>query len=759
MFKKIGAFAARFPIPVILAFVGLSLFMASRLPQVEIDPSIKGLLPQDVEAQINLTQIEEIFGGSDMILVALETEDVINPVTIERVEAITEELEYLEGIDKVLSLANIKDISGDEWGLRVESFYDWLPETQEEVETIKDRLVKNEQYLGLVVSDDFTTTAVVGFLNEEASDEVLLEGLAQILRDNPGEERVYTGGLPVIRGEAAARMQRDMGRFLPMGLLIMLLFLFFSFRDLRGVILPFLVVILSIAFAMGTLVVLGWQIQLITIMLPVILIAIANDYGIHLMAQYQSRVCEHPGPWNREEKQGIIADLVGSLGGPVFWAGVTTILGFLSLATHLVTAAQKLGILAGLGITYALFGSLLFIPALLSLLPPQKHLVTGGSGKLRGQVFLEKLGGFIARYPRPIVGGTAVVLVVLAMGIPRLEADTNPLDFFPPSSQVYQADLFIQDKMGGSTTLNLVASGDVLEPVILKALDKMENQLAQREMLSKTSSLASVMKQINQVLNGGSSEAYTLPVTREGAAQYLLLYSMSGDPEDLERLVDFNYENALLTVKIKEASSKVIGEEVEYVESLLDRWEGHPFTMIGGFAVILRDLTNALVRGQIQSLFMALGVMVLLLSLVFRSLKTGFSTGIPLVISMVGLFGIMGWSGIALSTITTMLTSLLIGVGVDYTIHFLWEYRRGRSQGLTKEDSVAYSLGHSGRGIVINALSVVIGFVVLLFSGFLPIQFFGILITVSILFCLYGALVLLPALILGFSPGQKQPKE
>jgi predicted RND superfamily exporter protein len=182
------------------------------------------------------------------------------------------------------------------------------------------------------------------------------------------------------------------------------------------------------------------------------------------------------------------------------------------------------------------------------------------------------------------------------------------------------------------------------------------------------------------------------------------------------------------------------------------------FTMLGGFAVLFYDLVDAVVYGQVSSLALSLLLVVIIVALLFRSLVAGLLAGGTLGLAMAFLFGLMGLLGIELNLPTALLSSIMIGVGVDYTIHFLWRYRVERRAGRGPNDAVVRTLTTTGRGIIINALSVIIGFAVMLISSFVPVRYFGFLVVVSISACLLGAMVLMPALVLLIKPKFLEPK-
>jgi predicted RND superfamily exporter protein len=228
---------------------------------------------------------------------------------------------------------------------------------------------------------------------------------------------------------------------------------------------------------------------------------------------------------------------------------------------------------------------------------------------------------------------------------------------------------------------------------------------------------------------------------------------MSGDPEDLERLVDFDFQRAQVMVRINDGSNMALKSVLGEIRQM----DGPAQSRIGGYGLITADLADLVVKGQVTSLIFALAVVVVLLAGLFRSLPAGLIAALPLAFSMVVLFGWMGYLGIKLDVATALLSSIMIGVGVDYTIHFLWRYKAEREKGLVPAGAVLKTLTTTGRGISFNALSVILGFCALPFSVFLPIKLFGFLVMVSIFSCLVGALVFIPALVLIIRPTFLEP--
>ncbi|NCG20585.1 MAG: MMPL family transporter [Rhodobacterales bacterium] len=739
----------------IVLFAVLTLGMATRLPGIQIDPEVKNQLPADMEGRLNINAIEDVFGGTEMLMIVMEADDILAPNTLKRLKSISKDLQEIEAIDRVMGLFTLQDITGEDGMMVVESAVENIPKTDEDRAELAARLQANDFVYGNVVSKDFTAAATIALLATDSSDDEMTAAVQVVLDNNPGAEAVFVGGMPQVRVSVSRDIRADMRRFAPLGLLILLRFLYACFRQIRAVLLPFLVVVMSITVAMGFIPVFGWKMQMVTVILPVILLAVANDYGIHLLAKYQEENIDGKD----RSPQALATRVLEDLGGPVLAAGLTTMAGLLCLTTHVVVPAQQLGVLAAIGVGFALLASIGFIPAMLTVLPPTAPLPALAEGSEGGvlQRGLAQLAETVIARPKAWIAGLLLVSAIAISGIVFLEVDTNPVNYYESTAPVAQISMKINRHFGGSTELAVMVEGDIQDPEVLRGIDALETELKSLPQVGYTTSIAGIVRTMNQAVMGGGKDENKLPDSREAVAQYFLLYSMGGDPEDFERIVDFDYAHTQVTARINSLGTDDIALVVAAAEAHL---AAHPIgekTTVAGFGPLFVDLVDAVVDGQVISLLLSLALVFVLISITFKSPAAGMWSVVPLAIAIPVLFGLMGYWSIELNIVTAMLSSIMIGVGVDYTIHFLWRYRALRRQGDNAEDGIRNTLTSTGRGIVFNALSVIAGFGVLLISNFLPVKFFGFLVVVSISACLIGALVLLPAICLVLRPKFLEP--
>jgi hydrophobe/amphiphile efflux-3 (HAE3) family protein len=737
--------------PIIILFILATLGVGIQIRNVEIDTDMKDQLPKNMPSRLDTDKIDDLFGGTEMLMVLIETDDVLHAETLKRVRKIAKKVNRIQGVDKVMSLFDLKSIRGESGALIVDPAVDRIPETREEREALRSELISNDIVYGSVVSRDFKLTAVIALLRDDVPDEEVVSQINAVVEQTPGAEKTIVGGLPVSRVEMGLNIKKDLRRLMPAAIIIMLIFLYACFRRIRGVVLPFLVVIMSILFAMGFIALLGWKIHIITIILPIFLVAVANDYGIHMIAKYQ----EMNIPENKLSRKEIAKKMFYSLSKPVLLTGLTTIAGMLCLGSHILVPAKQLGVLAAIGIIFALTASLFFIPSIISMLPRSRPVFLHTEGAKNKKVILEELlvifGKLVVTHPIKILIGFALLALISSMGIFNIIVDTNPASYYKKDHPVVVATDMIDKYLGGSQNISIVYEGDIKDPVLLHKIDHMEKTLDSMEEIGMTVSVARVVRQMSRALNDPDDIQYDrIPDDRNAIAQYFELYSMSGDPADFEKMVDFPYKHALVTARVNKTSTAVLTHVVRRIQQIVKN--DPDVLLVGGFGVVLSDLAHAVVKGQIISLFLATGLVAVMLMLLFRSVFAGLISAIPLALSMLILFGLMGVFHIELNIATALLSSIMIGVGIDYTIHFLWRYREERRNEQEYTDAIRVTLRTTGRGIIFNAFSVIVGFSVLLLSAFLPVRFFGFLVVVSIFACLIGALVLIPALCLVWKP-------
>jgi len=734
--------------------VAVGLFGLLMLPRMETDPDVRNYIPQSMKSRANTDIIEEEFGLQDVVMIVYKDSCILESSSLRRIRETARQLEDLRAVDNIISLFNTRRIYGESGMMIVDPAVSKIPQTGEEIEILKEQLKNNPLAMGNVVSDDFRMSAIAATISQDTDENITLSKIDSIVKANPGQTEVYFGGLPYIRKAIMEDVKRDGFLLIPLALLIMLVFLWLAFREWRGMVLPFTVVVLSIAFTMGLAPLLGWKLSVLSLIVPIMLIAVANDYGIHMIAKYQELISE----WKNSSNNLIVRTMVKRLRLPVIFTGLTTIAGMLGLLAHAIIPARQVGVLTSAGTALAVLLSLFLLPAWLSLLPRSKPLA-GGHGK-SGSLLdsaLSKIALIVSLNPWRIIVISSVLTLIFATGILFIRVDANQENFFPSKHPVKKASDLINEHFGGSQSISVMIEGDIKNPELLKTLDNWSAQIQQMDGVGDSYSIVTVLKEMTKALYDENEEGYNkIPGSRQAVAQILEIYNISGDPEDLERLVDFNYTKAHLMIRFEDPESHIVRDVLSRIDMLAEK--DNMDIALGGYAYIMLQFSDKIVSGQINSLIFAILVVMVLLSLIFKSVKGGMIATIPILASVIFLLGFMGFTGITLNSATALLSSVMIGVGIDYTIHFLWRYRSElKSSG--RRTAIVKTLTTTGRGIVYNALSVMTGFSVLVFSGFTSIRFFGYLVLISIGVCLISAFFVIPAILQVFKPSFIENKQ
>jgi len=341
----------------LLLFTGITLLSLLFIPRLEVNPDLDKFIPDHIENKVYTRHLDSIFGGSEMILLILEAEDVVNDSTLKRLEDIVNDLNEIEGIERCISPFNAQEISVVDGFIQMDPFMEDIPSDPSGYERLKSRIIANGMASRFFYTDEFSLVSLILIKDSQFPDKPLIIDINRVIENNPGPEEVLMGGLPYIRYSISENIRKDMIILLPVALFLMVIMLYSSFREWKGVFMPFLIVIMSMILSFGVMALMGWQISLITILLPIMLIAIANDYGIHMIARYQELARLDGALSMRQICKQIYVDLKR----PIVITGLTTIGGILGLLTHTMIPAAQLGILAALGIGFALVLSIWFL--------------------------------------------------------------------------------------------------------------------------------------------------------------------------------------------------------------------------------------------------------------------------------------------------------------------------------------------------------------------------------------------------------------
>ena len=783
---------------IILCFL-LTVLFATQLPKMTIDANIRGNFPPDFPAKRALDNLESIFGGSEIVLLGIVSDNIYAPNILQKIRRLTKEIENLKETAAVTSLFTIHDLIETEKGIKVSHLIESIPDAEKKTQVLRERLRSHPVFWNNFISKDETVTAIIATMVPGAKDDVVYEKFQAIqareikaaqreegggirlsgsLRPGSSAVEFYLGGMPITRALLAVNIQQESKKCLPGGLCLMMILLYLSFRSLRGILLPLSVVLMSSICTLGLMVFLEKPILITGLMIPVMLIAIVNSYGIQIVADYYANVkAELAGkfphiPFMKGEGglanmkgealsaiQVIVLNVLNRHSLPILLTGMITAAGLSSLLIHIIPSIKYLGIFASFGIIMAVIFNLTYVPAWLTILPISNVLLQT-ERKTWLMAILPRAIISIRKHPRLpkilVIIGIFLTLVFLP-GIPQIVLHDSSMKYYEEQHPLVVSTRLFNEKLGGIMTIDVVFAGDLKSPAVLKKIQTVQEYMDRLPTIGKTLSILDILKEMNQAMHKGDPTYYTIPETRDLIGYYLSLYGMSGGMSDLDHLVNREYCKGRLIGRMHVTSTTDIIKTVKaveaYVAKLFSNGDPPKIESITGFPVLLKELVLLVDQGQKRSLLLALVIIFVVAALAFRSFSAGLLTVYPIAVALVIVFGFIGYRGIDLSVTIMVFFTILLGIGVDFTIHFLCHYREEiRQYGRTPDEALEMTFQTAGQGILSNALAVAVGFAVCMFSAFLPVASFGGLLTFSILTCVMSVFILLPAAILVFKP-------
>ena len=601
-------------------------------------------------------------------------------------------------------------------------------------------------------------------LSKDCREDLLVMVKALLERDfDDNAYEIYEAGEAVVDHDISALMTTDIARLLPIVAAVVALFLFLTLRSVAGVLYPLITVLLSTLWCLGFMGFVGLPVSIVGTVLPVLLVAVGSAYGIHFVHYFNTMRT------NGLSRREVVRSAVDVTGLGVLIAGLTTIAGFGSLSANSIIALRDFGTAIAVGVGLALLLSLYLIPALL--------IKFGGGriGRRRGNSsrpadgridLYTRLSTMCTNRPWLVIGLFLAIVAFSGTGLSRLNVEMNNMNFFKRNSEIRLANDFINKNLAGTVGLRVIfdtgRKNGALDPELLAVLERLGRDLpADNPDVGKVVSVVDLIKKMNQAFHYNDPAYYRLPgltdlkgdQTPEALLGQYLFYVDKFNLKDRRALVDPQKTAAVLNVQVKTASSVVSGAINDYIDSKLAGPLGEALrkkgikTSVSGIGALYKEASDLLISGQMWSVALSMSIVLVLVSITMRSWVYGLLSILPLGVTILFNFGLMGFAGIPLDPGTAITGCVAVGIGVDYSIHYLNRYRLDRNRGMTHLEAAIETAAGSGKAIAVNAVSVAAGFLVLTISSFVPLLDLGILISLTMILTAMGSLSLIPAIL------------
>ncbi len=723
---------------VIIAVTAMTIVMLFFLKDLEVNADVMSYLPEEDPSAMLFNRIGHTYGGNEMVIVGLEGKHVFETDMLELVKQVTDIIRSVPGIGYVTSLTNVLDIRGTEYGIetgRLVDEYD-IPGEREALDSLKAYTLSKDIYRGNLVSEDATATLVIGKILTNVDRTEVVEKIQQKLKGIPFEGNIYYGGMPVTLLELSRIIISDIRYIAPLAFVLISLVLLAGFRSVHGVLLPMLTVLIAITWTMGVIAMLGYQITMLSNIIPVILLAVGSAYAIHVVNAVMAE--KHIDP-NKALQRAVKYIVV-----PVILASVTTIFGFLSfIAGSYLTLIREFGMFSAVGIFFSMLLTVTFVPALLAVMDENDRPVKRPATSHIFDRIPEKLSMLVFNHQRWLLTIWLLLLGVSIWGMTKIERRVEIIDYFQQDNIVRKGEDLLAEKFNGSTPLFLKIDGDVQSHTVLQMMSQAQDYMEQFDYIPYTQSVADLLKQMNDVMGEGK-------VIPDDDVKIAQLWFLLEGQEIMEQLVSPGFDEGIIQGYVTSNELEVLREIETNFEAFVEKHSTENLSMsVTGIPVMMKRLDDSIINSQTYSLIIALALVVLMTSLLLRSFNKGLLAVIPIGVTLIVLFGIMGITGVPLDIATVLTGSVTIGIGIDYSIHFFSRLGEGQQQQLGLQESLGRAISISGKAIVINMISVSAGFAMLVFSNLVPLQRFGFLIAVTMITAGMATLTILPVILGG----------
>ena len=809
-FESLAAFVIRFRWPVIAGVVLFVLALGSGLPKLKLDTSTEGFLHQNDPHLLRYNTFKDQFGRDDMAIVAIDAGDVFTFENLNRIKALHDDLAAnVPHLNDITSLVNARNTEGKEDRLEVDDLLRHWPETDQELAEVKKRAMSNPLYTNLLLSENgsFTTIvleldayssqgagkrkgeedALAGFGDDQGADTEALSGfdegegkagpkpkptlltdkearaavetMEKILAKHRGDDfKLYLAGIPVVTNSTMRAMMRDMGLFTRLAVIIVGGCLFFMFRRISGVVYPLVTVGLALISTLGLMGHLGVALKTPTMILPSFILAVGVGASVHILALFYQAL-QRTG----DASQALIESL-GHSGLAVVMTSLTTAVGLASFATAEVAPIADLGVFATTGVMLALVFTLLLLPALLAAttIKPRKNGSNTGHPAVFDKI-LDWVTDFTTARAKAITVVSLALIILGLAGAFKLHFSHDVLHWLPKDMPAYLATLKIDEAMKGTVSFEVVVDtkkeNGLYDPTVLKALDRLKYEAEAIKdgplFIGKATSVADMLKEINQALNENRPEFYAVPDDAALIPQEFLLFENSGS-DDLENFVDSSFSKARFTIKGPFLDILLYVPLLKKVESMFRNSLGGraEITLTGLGALLTRTLAAAM-HSAAKSYLIAFVVITIMMILLIGRLKIGLLAMLPNLGPILMTMGIMGWFNLPFDMFTMLIGSIAIGLAVDDTIHFMHNFRRYHGQTGNVKESIRMTLHTSGRAMLVTSVVLALGFLIFTQADMRNVYYFGMLTGVTVMLALLAVFFMAPALLTLAHPSKK----
>lgn len=759
MWQRLSSFILRYRLLLLLLVTIFTVFMGFTGRKIEMSYRYAELLPQKDTASLDYDKFVKTFGEEgNVIIIGVTDSNFYNIDHFKKWSQLCSDLNKVGAVENMLSIPNayqlVKNTEKKKFDL-IQIFNDSI-KSQSQLDSLRQILESIPLYRGYLYNDSTHTYLAVLTMNKDRMLTKERETLVQDIRTNcinfekDSGLKIHYSGLPYIHVRNAILIKKEIYLFTALALLICLVILYMFFRSFKAMFFPALVVLSGVATAMGSIVLFGYQITILSGMIPPLLIVIGIPNSIYILNKYHQEYRIH------HNKIKALKRVIMKIGNAILLTNLTTALGFVTFTTTSSEILKEFGIIASLNIMFLFILSILLIPIIFSFLDPPgerhiKHLDRKGLDKI-----LKQLVSITLNHRKAVYISMFILLGVSLYGVTMMKTTGYILDDIPKSDPIYVDLKFFENNFDGVMPLEIMIDtkkpNGILQTSTMQKLEELDDRLKKHTELSPSLSFINVVKMAKQAFYNGNEKYYSLPNSTEKS--FILSYATNGEGDInlAHSFIDSLKQVSRVSIRVKDVGTKRMDELYNLVMN-----EIHEIFPADKFDVTVTGSSVKFFRGNqylVGNLFISLALAIFLISIfmaiMFHSSRMVFMSLIPNIIPLIVTAAIMGYASIPIKASTLLIFSVAFGISVDNTIHFLAKYRQELSvTGWNIRKSVIKALTETGVSMMYTSTVLFFGFGIFAISSFGGTQAMGVLVSITLLVAMFSNLILLPSLLIG----------
>ncbi|MFH1092598.1 MAG: efflux RND transporter permease subunit [Candidatus Omnitrophota bacterium] len=761
MFKKLIEFSFNRPKTIIAATIFLVIIAVVQFPRIKVDTDPENMLSEKEFVRVFHREVKKEFAIYDFIVMGIVNEKdpqgVFNVQTLNRIYEITEKIKKIDGvISREIIAPSTKD--NIRQGVVGSVVFEWLMKgpisNPRQAAVIRDEALDNPMFNGTIVSENGRALCIYVPIERKNISYRVSQEIYKIVNQLKGDDKYYITGLPIAEDTFGVEMFKQMAISAPLAGLIIFLLMFFFFRNIVLIISPMILAISTVLVTMGLLIGFGFPVHIMSSMIPIFLMPIAVLDSVHILSEFFDKYRKF-----REKKKTVFV-VMDELFTSMLFTSLTSAVGFFSLSFSPIPPVQTFGVFVAIGVMIAWVLTITFIPAYISLMDERsfdKFKVPGESAEDHHGLIDNILGAIrrcSLKHSKLIITFSVIIALISIYGISRINVNDNPVRWFNKNHQIRIADRILNKHFAGTYTAYLVLEAKdknaqiFLEPKMLEYVENLQKLLVKKGDVGKTTALPDVVKKVYYELLGGDRTNNVIPKTKRAIAQCLISYENSHKPDDLWHMTTPDYNKVNIWVQLKSGDNRDTDKVLKQVEEYLKN-NKPPFEINynwAGLTYINVVWQNKMVLGMLMNFIGSFIIVFFMMTFLFRSPLRGLVSMIPLTLTIVFIYSLLGFFGKDYDMPVAVLSALTLGLSIDFAIHFIQRAKEIYDKTGNWDKASEELFKGPARAITRNAFVIAIGFLPLLLAPLIPYRTVGFFMFTIMFVSSIATLFILPAI-------------